>query len=167
MYNYQHVGGPQMFLRSRRGPYTWKCCKTCTRGVTLHCLYRNSSIDPYCIYKSLIRQVTTCGCKTWLLKHIHEQQLRVFKRKGMRKIKNQDRRWRIRTSEERDVLIKHTYTVRYTKAHRIRLIGCIARMDKEGMTKRMTGWRPIAVRRIGRWWWCHSRYGKNEDTELK
>jgi hypothetical protein len=40
-------------------------------------------------------------------------------------------------------------------------------MDKEGMTKRMTGWRPTAVRRIGRWWWCHSRYGKNEDTELK
>jgi len=40
--------------------------------------------------------------------------------------------------------------VRYIKAQRIRWIGHIVRMDEERMMKRITVWRPDAVRRIGR-----------------
>jgi hypothetical protein len=63
-------------------------------------------------------------------------------------IKNQDGTWRLRTNEGIDFLIKHT--VRYIKAQRVRWIGHIVRMDKERTVKRMTEWRPTAVRRIGR-----------------
>jgi hypothetical protein len=65
----------------------------------------------------------------------------VFERKVMRKIhepiKNQDVRWRIRISEETDLLIRHADTVRYIKAQRIRRTGNIVRMDKERTMKRL------------------------------
>jgi len=73
------------------------------------------------IYKSLIKPVVTCGCETWVLKDIPEQQLSVCKESNGEDIqpnKNQDGCWRIRTNEEIDLLIKHT--VRYIKAQRIR-----------------------------------------------
>jgi hypothetical protein len=37
-------------------------------------------------YKSLIRPLFTCGCKTWVLKDIRGHQLRVLERNVMRKI---------------------------------------------------------------------------------
>jgi len=40
--------------------------------------------------------------------------------------------------------------VRYIKVQRIRWIGHIIRMDEERTMKRITVWRPDAVRRIGR-----------------
>ena len=47
----------------------------------------------------------------WVLKDIHEQQLRVSGRDLMRKthdpIRSQDESWRIITDEEIDMLIKH------------------------------------------------------------
>jgi hypothetical protein len=44
-------------------------------------------------------------------------------------IKNQDGSWR--TDEETDLLIKHADRVRYIKAHRMRWIAHIVRMDKK------------------------------------
>jgi hypothetical protein len=40
--------------------------------------------------------------------------------------------------------------VRYIKEHRIKWIGHIVRMDEERTVKRITVWRLVAVRRIGR-----------------
>ena len=63
--------------------------------------------------------------------------------------------WRIRTNEKIYLLITHADIVRHIKAQRIRWIGHVVRMDKERVVKRITEWRPIAVRRIGRptWRW--------------
>lgn len=65
-------------------------------------------------------------------------------------IKTQDVSWRVRTSEEKYLLIKNADTVRYIKAQRISRIGHIVRMDKERRVKRITERRPVAVRRVGR-----------------
>jgi hypothetical protein len=54
------------------------------------------------------------------------------------------------TNEETDLLIRLADTIRYVKAQRIRRIGHIVRMDKEMPVKRVTKWRPFAVRNIGR-----------------
>jgi hypothetical protein len=40
------------------------------------------------IYRSLIRPVVKYGCQPWALKDINEEQLRVFEREVMSKIKN-------------------------------------------------------------------------------
>jgi hypothetical protein len=48
------------------------------------------------------------------------------------------------------LLIKHADIVRCIKAKRIRWIEHIIYMAKESMVERITEWRPIAVRRIGR-----------------
>ena len=48
------------------------------------------------------------------------------------------------------MLIRHADTVRYIKVQRIRRIGHIVRMDKERTVKRVTEWRPIAVKTVGR-----------------
>ena len=67
-----------------------------------------------------------------------------------RTLRNQERSWRIRTNEERDLLIKYSNIVKYTKAQRIRWIGHIVRLDKERTVIIITEWRPIVVSRIGR-----------------
>jgi hypothetical protein len=48
------------------------------------------------------------------------------------------------------ILIKHADIVRYTKAQRIRWTGHTGRRDQESTVKRITEWRPIAVKRISR-----------------
>jgi hypothetical protein len=69
--------------------------------------------------------------------------LRGSNEEDIRHNKNRDGTWRIRNNEEIVLLIKHADIVRYIKAH-------ILRMDKQRTVKRITEWRPIAVRRIGR-----------------
>jgi hypothetical protein len=49
-----------------------------------------------------------------------------------------------------DLLIKHAGIVRYIKAHRMRWIAHIVRMDTERPVKGITKRRPTAVRKIGR-----------------
>ena len=67
-----------------------------------------------------------------------------------RPLRNQEGSWRIRTNEERELLIKHSDIVKYTKAQRIRWIGHIVRLDKERTVKITREWRSIVVMRIGR-----------------
>jgi hypothetical protein len=43
--------------------------------------------------------------------------------------------------------MKHADIVRHIKAHRISWIGHIVRMDKGRTVKRITEWRPVAIRR--------------------
>ena len=78
-------------------------------------------------------------------------------RKIYNPIKNQDGSWR--TNKEIDMLIKHADIVRFIKAHRIRWIVHIVRMDKERPVKRITKRRPIGVRKIGR-----TRLGQVDDV---
>jgi len=53
------------------------------KNVMCKLLTRRSKIR---IYRSLIRPEVTYGCKAWVLKDMHEQQLRVFEREVMRKM---------------------------------------------------------------------------------
>lgn len=48
------------------------------------------------------------------------------------------------------MLIKYADIVRYEKERRMRWNGNVVRMDKGRRVKRITGWRPIGVRWIGR-----------------
>jgi hypothetical protein len=78
----------------------------------------------------------------------------VFKRKILRKIfgtiKVSEYRWRIRTNDELDILINHANIVRYVKAQRISWLGHIERMPDDRTVKKITNWKPIAPRHIGR-----------------
>lgn len=69
------------------------------------------------------------------------------------------------------MLIKYADIVRYEKARRISWIGNVVRMDKGRRVKRVTDWRPIGVRWIGRQrlrWEGDIRedMGEKEDSEL-
>lgn len=72
------------------------------------------------IYKSRTRLVGTYGCEIWVLEDMHEQNIRVFERKVMRKIsgpiKNQDGTCRIRSNEAIDLPIENADIVGYIKA---------------------------------------------------
>ena len=69
------------------------------------------------------------------------------------------------------MLTKHAGVVRYIRSQRIRWIGHIVRMGKEGTVKRISECRSIVVRRIGRrrlrWGECQRGSGKNEGLELE
>jgi hypothetical protein len=106
-----------------------------------------------------MRPVVTYACETWILKHKIEQKLMVFERKILRKIfgpiKVSEDRWRIRTNDELDILINHANTVRYIKAQRISWLGHIERTPDDRRMKKITNWKPIVPRHIGRpklWW---------------
>jgi hypothetical protein len=58
--------------------------------------------------------------------------------------------WRIGSSEEIDLLIKHENMVRHIKTRRIRWIIHIVKTDKERMMTSVAEWRAITVRGIGR-----------------
>jgi hypothetical protein len=57
---------------------------------------------------------------------------------------------RIIINDEINLLIKYACIVRCEKAQRIRWIGHVVGMDKGRRVKRITDWRPIEVRKIGR-----------------
>jgi hypothetical protein len=88
-----------------------------------------------CLYRP-IRPVVMYGCE------IYVQKLSVFERKVKREIngptKNRDESWRIKTKEEKNMLIKHADVLRYITAQRIRWIGHIVRMDEERSVIRIT-----------------------------
>jgi hypothetical protein len=78
----------------------------------------------------------------------------VFERKILRKIfgpiKVSENRWRIRTNNELDTLINHANIVRYVKAQRISWLGHIKRMPDDRTVTKITKWKPVAPRHIGR-----------------
>jgi hypothetical protein len=94
-----------------------------------------------CLYR-LIRPVVTYGCEIYVQKDRRKHKLTVCEREVRRKIndpiKNRDESWRIKTKEEKDLLIKHADVFRYIRAQRIRWIGHIVRKGKERTVKRMT-----------------------------
>jgi hypothetical protein len=65
-------------------------------------------------------------------------------------IKVSEDRWRIRTNDELDTLINHANIVRYVKAQRISWPGHIERMPDDRTVKKITNWKHIAPRHIGR-----------------
>jgi hypothetical protein len=79
-----------------------------------------------------------CQCVAW----------RLAGKKVHARIQNQDWSRRTRTNEEIDLLIKHADIVTYIQAPRIRWIGQILKMNKEGAVKIITERKPTAVRKF-------------------
>jgi len=69
---------------------------------------------------TLMRPAVTYGCETWTFTSRNEKQLRIFKRKMLRKIfgpvQDENEIWRIRKNHELDELMGNADTVRFIKA---------------------------------------------------
>jgi hypothetical protein len=76
----------------------------------------------------------------WGLKETIKNKLMVFERKVLRKIfgptKERDGKWRIKTKDEIDKLIRHKNIINYIKAQRLSWFGHLNRMSEERMVKK-------------------------------
>jgi hypothetical protein len=96
------------------------------------------------IYKSLIRPLVTYRCEAWTLTNRDEQNLRIFERRILRKMKmqNEDGSWRIRINYKPSELVKNTDIVRFIKNRTITWLGHMMQMDE----KRILDWKSIGRR---------------------
>jgi hypothetical protein len=79
--------------------------------------------------------------------------LGIFERQILRKIfgpVNIDSAWRIRNNMEIDELIEGADIVRFIKAHRIKWLGHIQRMDQARPTRKLLDWKPVGTRPVGK-----------------
>jgi hypothetical protein len=62
------------------------------------------------VYKTIIRPVVTYGSETWMINITHEEKLNIFERNILRSIhgpvQDSNNKWRIRTNQEIEALIK-------------------------------------------------------------
>jgi hypothetical protein len=74
------------------------------------------------------------------LKGTIKVKLTVFERKVLRKMfgptKERDGKWRIKTNDELDKLIRHNNVINHTKAQRLSWLGHLHRMPEERMVKK-------------------------------
>jgi hypothetical protein len=90
---------------------------------------------------------------TWTLTAKDENNLRIFERQILRKTfdpVNIDNIWRIRNNMEIDKLIEGADLVRFVKAQRIKWLGHIQRMDQARPTRKLSDWKPMGIRPVGR-----------------
>jgi hypothetical protein len=102
------------------------------------------------MHSTIIRPVVAYKCETWTHRDKIKQKLMVSERKIFGPIKVSDDRWRIRTNDELDIFINHASIVRYVKAQRISWLGHTERMPDDRTVKKITNWKPVAPRHIGR-----------------
>jgi hypothetical protein len=80
----------------------------------------------------------------------------LSERKLLRRIfgptKERDGKWRIKTNDELDGLIRHKniIPVNHIKAQRLSLFGHLHRMSEERMVRRVYKWKPMLKRPLGR-----------------
>jgi len=99
-------------------------------------LSRSSKLQ---IYRTLVRPVVTYGSESWTLAMEEDRALAVFERKILRKIYGpvtENELWRIRRSDELEVIIKGENIVRLIKCQRIRWLGHIERMQDTAIPKK-------------------------------
>jgi hypothetical protein len=92
------------------------------------------------LYWRKIRPTVTYACETWVLKETMKNKLMIFERKVLRKIfghtKERDGKWRIKTNDELDNLIRHKNIINYIKAQRFSWFGHLYRMPEERLVKK-------------------------------
>jgi hypothetical protein len=75
----------------------------------------------------IMRQIPPYGCEAWTLTNRHEQHLRVFEHKILRKIfcpmQNEDGSWRIRMNYDLNELTDNVDIIRFVKSRRIGWLG--------------------------------------------
>jgi hypothetical protein len=96
----------------------------------------------------------TYGCEAWTLTNRHEEYLRKFERRILRKIlgpvQNEDGFWRIRMNHELNDLIKNADTMRFVKSKRMAWLGHVVRMEEKRIPERVLEWKPVGRRNRGR-----------------
>lgn len=105
------------------------------------------------LYKSLIRPVVTYGAETWYLSQNDCRKLAVFERKVVRRICGAtfvNGRWKCKTNEEVDALLKKETIINFVKTSRLRWAGHVARMERERMQSRVLEMELCGKRRRGR-----------------
>ncbi|KAI5646743.1 hypothetical protein NE865_00998 [Phthorimaea operculella] len=106
------------------------------------------------IYKTVIRPILMYGCETWTLTLKEENKLLVAERKILRKIlgpvKNLDGSYRVRKNAEIEDLVAEPNIIGETKAHRLRWLGHIERMEEDRSAKKAYLGKPYGRRPVGR-----------------
>jgi hypothetical protein len=107
------------------------------------------------ICQTLIRPVVTYASETRTLTERDEMRLRIFQRQILRKtfgpIQIGKDVWRIGNNAELDQVIKWSrYCVRFIKAQRVKWLGHIQRMDTSRIARRISEWKTIGRRSLGR-----------------
>ena len=94
------------------------------------------------------------GCEAWTLTNRDEQNLRIFKRRILRKIfcpvQNEDESSRIRMNYVLSEPVDNADIVRFIKSRRIAWLGHVMWMDEKRTSKRILEWKPIGRRIRGR-----------------
>jgi hypothetical protein len=106
------------------------------------------------IYLTLIRPVVTCASETWTLTEKDGMRLRIVERQNLRKIFGPIQIgkyiWRMRNNAELDHVINGAHIVRFIRAQRVKWLGHIQRIDTSKTAKRISEWKPIGRRSLGR-----------------
>jgi hypothetical protein len=104
-------------------------------------------------YKPMIRPVVTYWSETWTLTAKDKNNLRILERQILRKIScpaNTDNVWRIQNNMEIDYLIEGADILRFIKAHGIKWLGHIQRMDWARPTGKLRDWKAMGTRPVGK-----------------
>ncbi|XP_061715485.1 uncharacterized protein LOC133523771 [Cydia pomonella] len=120
------------------------------------------------IYKTVIRPILMYGCETWTLTLKEENKLLVTERRILRKIlgpvRREDGSLRLRKNVEIEDLMATPNIVGETKAHRLRWLGHVLRMEEDRGAKRAYLGRPVGRRPIGR---PRYRWGDAVEADLR
>ncbi|KDR19558.1 hypothetical protein L798_06356 [Zootermopsis nevadensis] len=115
---------------------------------------RHLTLKTKCIlYKTLLRPVLLYGSESWALTKGHENKLRVFERKILRKIygpKNEEGNWQIRYNDELYHLYNEPDVIKVLKTGRLRWLGHLYRASEAHPSKKVTFTNIEGTRKRGR-----------------
>jgi len=120
-------------------------------------LYTSKLISPNItlqLCNTLIRPTVTYASETWVLKENMTNKLMIFKRKVMWKIygptRSEDGYWRIKINQEINDILKGQNIIGFIKKQRLNWLGHVERMGEDNNVQKITRWKPISKRPIGR-----------------
>jgi len=105
------------------------------------------------LYKTLIRQVVSCGAEAWTLTKKEKQTVLIFERKIFRRIygpKYEKAEWESRTNREIEEMGKGENIVKWIKGQRISWLGQLERMEEDRIPKKIFIQELEGTRRMGR-----------------
>jgi len=135
-----------MYLCSKRQQSILRQCKTYKIEIS-------KEKHQMKIYKTMISPVVTYSSETWTLTAKDENNLCIFERQVLRKIFGPvyiDSIWRVRNKMEIDKLIEGADIVRFIKAHKIKWLGHVQRLDRARPTGKLLDREQMGTRLVGR-----------------
>lgn len=134
-----------------RAQNTLRCSAALHSVLASKLLSRRTKIG---IYKTVIRPILMYGCEAWTLTQKEENKLLVTERKVLRKmlgpVRREDGSWRVRKNRELEELFGEANILGEIKAHRLRWLGHVERMEEDRAVKRAYLGKPTGRRPVGR-----------------